>query len=164
MLSQYVGHSNWEAFVTEQAVSKESEKVPSTNRKWPWAVAAIVLAVVGISLVFPGTKANDYIFCFVDADDSTPIKQDIDIVILKNGESPQVFSADEKGCFKLNQAEKQVTLIVRTAYYQHDTIQRNLRSQNEPEEIRLKKDDYALMIHYFSTANLGRLEKKERNN
>ena len=106
------------------------------------------------------TQRSSYQFCFVDADDQTPISQPVDVWVLNSGESPQIMTSDSKGCVTLEMEEAEITLVIKTPYYQQDTIQRSLRRQNEPEVIRLKKDDYALMIHYFSTANLDDWKKR----
>jgi hypothetical protein len=50
---------------------------------------------------------------------------------------------------------------VQTPYYQTDTIQRVLDKFSLDEEIKLHANNYALMIHYFSTMNVTDWQKRK---
>ncbi|MCB0847553.1 MAG: hypothetical protein KDE26_30085 [Bacteroidetes bacterium] len=159
MLSQYAGYHNWEDFLGRHSLSENPVALPKTSHKSMALFGGLGLLII-FSLGYMMTQRSSYQFCFVDADDQTPISQPVDVWVLNSGESPQIMTSDSKGCVTLEMEEAEITLVIKTPYYQQDTIQRSLRRQNEPEVIRLKKDDYALMIHYFSTANLDDWKKR----
>jgi hypothetical protein len=108
--------------------------------------------------------ASDYEICFVDADSGEKIKdaESVEVIWLKDTESPISMMCDTKGCLKLTKAEGEVKLVVKAPYYRKDTLVRRLPNGMEGEQIALKTDDYALMIHLFSTANMKDW-KKRRN-
>jgi hypothetical protein len=53
--------------------------------------------------------------------------------------------------------------LVETPYYHTDTIVRTLNRYNRKENIKLKIDDYAVMIHYFSKNNVNDWLKRRKD-
>ncbi|MBL4577519.1 MAG: hypothetical protein JKX74_03545 [Flavobacteriales bacterium] len=47
-----------------------------------------------------------------------------------------------------------------SAYHKPDTITRHFSNRVPPETIKLKTDDYALMIHMFSNSNIDDWKKR----
>jgi hypothetical protein len=96
-------------------------------------------------------------FCLINADTRAPIKgQNIAIHQTEEGQSPRLFFADSvSACFSL-EAEKGAMLnfVVDAPYYHHQNISRKAENQTQAELIALRTDDYALMLHYFSTAKV----------
>ena len=52
--------------------------------------------------------------------------------------------------------------MINAPYYQSDTISRVIEDQYHQEIISLKKDDYALMIHFFSNSDFEGWEKRRK--
>ena len=105
-------------------------------------------------------RAQRYTFCFTDADTEESLRSRVEVTILYEGESPVTQKCDKGNCFDFKTKKKKVTLIAQAAYYQPDTIVRVLDKKNRRETIRLKTDDYALMIHYFSTSKMEDWKKR----
>ena len=51
-------------------------------------------------------------------------------------------------------------MVVNAPYYKTDTIERIIRKFERDEVIILRPDDYAMMIHYFSTMKVDDWEKR----
>ena len=108
-------------------------------------------------------KNQTYEFCFIDADTKEAVKNSsIEIQILHNNQSPEIISCDTNACFKTDNNEKKITFIVKAQYYKSDTISRFLNKKNKQETIKLKQDDYALLIHVFSTSKITDWEKQRK--
>ncbi|CAA6806308.1 MAG: Unknown protein [uncultured Aureispira sp.] len=160
LLARYVGAEDWQAFLSRVPIDAKpelvSKEVPRT-KKIPLKVLLLPLGILIIGgmflLVSFFNKQERYQFCIVDQDDELPIAyQNIEAFLLKEGESPLPLKIDSLGCLFIEASdEKLMTLKIQALYYQPMLIQRAFKSAKMQETIALKKDDYALMIHYFST-------------
>ncbi|MEZ4775481.1 MAG: hypothetical protein R3D00_20015 [Bacteroidia bacterium] len=169
MLSLYVGFPDWEAFVQSVAEAEGTEpqlRFPSSGTigSKPWSLISKLTAGIALIAVFALILANtirkaDYVFCFVDADEQKPVNG-VEVWILENQETPRAIAVDEKSCVKIAENRPEITFVVKAPYYRPDTIVRKSASHREPESIPLRKDDYALMLHYFSTDNLKDWKKR----
>jgi hypothetical protein len=178
MLSEYCGYKNWNDFLSskqedsstvipdlktttvedQNTVIKGESKKSSGQNTYLIALGAIILLVVTVISLIP-TNAHSYKCCFIDIDGYTPIKNKIRITILKEGESP-VFAETSNGCLELIEQSDKITFVITTPYFKPDTFKRILRKEVTEDKIQLKTDDYSLMIHYFSTANVEDWEKR----
>lgn len=178
LLSQYAGHANWKAFqhaerMNEQAAVPsiaEEEAISVLKRprkiaaKW-WGMGAIALGGMLIVALLGLTSQATYTFCFLDADTGKAIEAGEQIAVsrLIEGETPVVKYGNKQACIQIEaESGKMLELVVQAPYYQSDTIRRNYREGSHEETIRLKVDDYALMIHLFSTSNLKDWKKRRR--
>ena len=82
------------------------------------------------------------------------------MIILPETESPLHYLVQSDGCFRLKTDKSKIRMIVKSPYYQADTISRIVTKLNRDELIMLRPDDYALMIHYFSTMKIDDWEKR----
>lgn len=158
LLARYVGFEDWQAFL-----SSLEEKVENTetlieegirSKLQVWALPLGMLIVGGLFLLVSFfNKEIEYQFCIVDQDDGSPIAaKDIEVFLLKEGESPLSLVVDSTGCLSLRGVDKElIQLKIQALYYQPTLVSRSFDNRNGQEIIALKKDDYALMIHYFST-------------
>ena len=158
LLSRYVGFDSWKDFVDEQ-ISKEAipqkkeVKRPTKKMSFAWYYWLVLPLLLGIGYgIMPQEKT--YHFCFVDIDRKTPIQHTVDIEWLREGESSLFFSTDEGGCLSLSSSDAEIKFVVTSPYYHTDTIVRVL-NKDWDENIRLKTNDYALMIHILSTSNIS---------
>lgn len=180
LLSEYAGYRNWQEFVFKQANKEEPDiteekttpvavELPSKtsgSKVKPLVMAAMVIGLFSMAfLLFSQlSKTATYEICFVDADSGGKVRQaeKIELIWLKENESPITMACDEQGCVQLQEVSGEVTLVVKAPYYRKDTLTRILPNGMEGEEIALKTDDYALMIHLFSTANIKDWKKRRK--
>jgi hypothetical protein len=162
MLSKYAGYSNWDDFRFKNSVQVPlAEKVKLINNifiKIPVLLLIITLILVVVYNLF---NTQTYRFSFVDADTGEPIvNSNIRIDVLQKDESPVNYECGEDGNFDLKTDESRIKMIVRSPYYQGDTIDRILKKFNHKEQIRLQADPYALMLRYFSTTDVKAWQKR----
>lgn len=151
ILSEYVGAGNWQQFLEANITKDQEGEEPS--RKLALTVAGvIILLLLAVYALLPKTK--EYRFCFIDKDVNLPITTSLEIQIIKKGESPVYFNTAENGCFSYKSKDKMIQFIVESPYYKSDTITRYYQSENNAEDVKLAADEYALILHYFSTNNV----------
>ncbi len=170
LLSQFLGFSDWEKFKIEHQIEVEVKKIIDTRNdeiftlpsKKKLAFLAFVILLI-VWLIFSFIRKNDDTcqFCFEDGDTHQLIESEsIEIQIFQKGESPIIQRTNAQGCFNWKLKSEKITFTFNAPYYHSDTITRMVKNQNYKEIISLKKDDYALMIHFFSTANFEDWEKR----
>lgn len=176
MLSAYAGYQDWRdftnkkgSFTNEKAAGevkneektrdepkRERETVKTQgkfSRKYlQGSLLGIALILLTILVISNGKKT--YHCCFTDLNGRAPVSNaKLEVKLMKAGESPVVIKCDDHGCFELKTNQDQLKFLVSSPYYKPDTITRVLEKDLN-EEIKLQTNDYALMIHYFSTAKL----------
>ena len=173
MLSAFIGYENWEAFVErayekrKQTVEQEAiqvlteKSVKPASKKMFVLVGVIIAMVLLLGFLFL-QKTNVYTVCFVDGDVGKAIEGAIEVTVFKEGESPVIRNTDEQGCIHFDESGDMIRFSVIAPYYKRDTIVRSLLHAEKSEVIKLRKDDFALMIHLFSTNNLKDWEKRRK--
>lgn len=159
LLARYVGAEDWPTFLSSVATDSKPKESFTTVQTAQWKPPAFLLPL-GV-LIMGGMfllvsffyKTERYEFCIVDQDDGMPIAaENVEVFLLKEGESPLPLKIDSLACFQVETSEEiLLTLKIQALYYQPIQIQRSSKTAKAQEKIALKKDDYALMIHYFST-------------
>lgn len=192
MLSAYAGFKDWQDFLfnlrggpeTKESEAPDTEETgqirpadqngrpeppsatePRSRRigKRSVLIAASVLAAVVLTLFLAMKSNTTYTFCFVDADQGHQIAdQKIEITILMENESPIVQTADDSGCFQYQTRAEKIRFVVNSPYYKADTVTRFLDKEKTTEQIKLETDDYALMIHLFSTSKVQDWRKRRK--
>lgn len=174
MLSEYAGYKNWSDFVgTKQNIvlhdrvsenqKEASQEKKSTKRsslpKYVMVFAGIAILAFVVKLLLSQTMYI-YKFHFVDIDGNTPVKNKIRVIILRDGESPVFAQTNAEGVLEVNEQSKKLKFVISTPYFRPDTFVRVLNKDELEEKLRLRTDDYALMIHYFSKSNIKDWEKR----
>lgn len=165
ILCEYAGYQNWNELTSSFKINNEPSKVKlkSSKRIISLLLAGLIIliAIVGYQL-YP--KKSIYKFCFIDANLKAPIKDSpIWVVKINKDESPFITKCDSNGCFKFETHEERIQFIVRSPYYKTDTITRILHNKSVNEEqIQLKTNDYALMIHMFSKSKVTNWRKRRK--
>ena len=172
LLSQFLGFSDWENFKNEQQIQVEKEqKLELKNEpnstffslKKTAIFASMFLGVALLVFSFFDKKNDACQFCFEDADTHELIKnQELEIEIFQEGESSVFQNTNAQGCFKWPTKSDKISFAINAPYYHSDTISRVIKNQNHEEIISLKKDDYALMIHFFSNSDFEGWEKRRQ--
>ena len=177
MLSSYAGYQDWRDFTNQKSsftqektaveVKEEAKtivepekaiEIPKTvnksSKKYLICIlSGVALLVILKMLFFTGNKT--YHCCFTDLNGKALVSNaKPEVKWIKPGESPVIIKCDEQGCFDVKTSEDQLRFIVNSPYYKPDTIIRRLE-KDLSEEVKLQTNDYALMIHYFSTAKLN---------
>lgn len=176
LLAAYVGVENWDAFVyeankndhipleqeTEQAPEELKMAVKKTALNLWGIIFGLFFIVIIMVLVSFFNKEEVYQFCVVDTDSGLPIvSKEVQVYWLRPKESPMPLKVDSMSCIQLPSHQKEpIQLRIQALYYHPTTITRTITDTENTETIALKKDDYALMIHYFSTNNMDDWNKR----
>ena len=132
----------------------------SLVKKYIWlGISAILAILVGLLIFKDEIFSNKYYYSFIDADRNSKINAELQVQILKENESPILYVAKPNEPFVYTTQSKTLTMVVSSPYYKTDTIQRNLETAPEAENIELKPNDYAIMLFYYSKS-LTDLKKK----
>lgn len=173
MLAQYVGYAGWQDFMFQEAkdthhaskINPFQNKLTETRNSKRYFL--FIIAILGISSSFWSLNflAKGYTFevqfCFQDADTEKVIQKDIDIWVLNKRESPKLHKT-KNGCTKIKTTDPTLTFVVKAPYYKTDTITRALAKGQASEVIKLKKDDYALLIQLIAKHGTNEAEKEQR--
>lgn len=174
LLSEYTGYKDWDDFKSNKGdpdkgqVNKirdglQGNKKSSRTKKW---AVAFLLLVTAVAMYLINDNMNSkpvYKFKFVDADNNMPITQSqIQITILREGESPISAVCDSTGCFEIQESVEKIVFVVAAPYYKTDTVVRNIIFSEGSETVKLRTDDYALMIHVFSNSKVKDWEKRRQ--
>ena len=176
MLSQYAGYADWRDFTSRQPdftritaeAPADADDAPSSLPLPPAENAAtaagkprrrwlIVLAVCMVPvLLYPLLKKHykTYRGCIVAQNGELLRKARPEVHWLKAQESPVTVACDSNGCFTIRTTEEQLRFSVSSPYYWPDTVTRTLEEPYTEEQVRLRSNDYALMIHYFSASDM----------
>jgi hypothetical protein len=162
LLCRYSGYTGWDDFVFKNQSKISSFMVADKSNRVFILVPLLVLFILAITFfIYKILITKEYRFCFVDSYDFTPIASDkTQIDLLNDDESPRIYLSDTTGCAVIRTDKRKIRFVVRSPYYKTDTIERILKKFNRTETVALKTNDYALMIHYFSTANVNDWKKR----
>lgn len=140
--------------------TQDSKSAFTVIKKYVWLGISILLAVaVGLLIFKDELFSKKYYYSFIDADRNSKINAELQVQILKENESPILYSAKPNEPFVYTTKSKDLTMVVSSPYYRTDTIQRNLETAPEAENIELKPNDYAIMLFYYSKS-ITDLKKK----
>ncbi|MBN1198543.1 MAG: hypothetical protein JXA23_04255 [Bacteroidales bacterium] len=156
LLSRYAGYQGWDDFkFRNRSASKGSPSLRKTNRVFILIPLLTVAILALLFIVFDIYNTHSYRFCFYDADTREPIAGNIiEVTWLHPDESPVNFLCGPDGCLELKTRNVSVQLVIKTPYYYTDTVVRILDRYKKEEMVRLRPNNYALMIHYFSRMNV----------
>ena len=134
-------------------------------KKYLWIGISVVLAVIIAVLGFKDELfSKKFYYSFIDADRNSRINAELQVQILKEDESPILYIAKPNEPFVYTTKSKHLTMVVSSPYYRTDTIQRNLETAPEAENIELKPNDYAIMLFYYSKSLKDLKRKRETLN
>ncbi|MEM1216691.1 MAG: hypothetical protein AAGJ82_13440 [Bacteroidota bacterium] len=151
LLARFVGADSWAAYAG-QVAAKSKPSVHTSN--WPrwWWLVPVLLIILGWRWAM-WEQPMDLYLQFVDALRQVPITEtNVQVQVVTPDQQTELFFSNEQGQVILPEVADVVTIYTQAAYYLPDTLQ--LRPQTEEHLVALQSDDYALMIHYFSTAKV----------
>lgn len=169
--------SNLQKNNTDNQIIKEKEQIFSTYdtseekstfsivKKYIWlGISGILAILVGLLGFKDELFSRKFYYSFVDADRNSKINAELQVQILKQDESPILYTAKPNEPFVYTTKSKTLTMVVSSPYYRTDTIQRNLETAPEAETIELKPNDYAIMLFYYSKSIKDLKRKRESLN
>ncbi len=157
LLSAYVGYANWNEFKAKNSDPALLNNKSKSYRKYYWLLFIPFIIVIA----FFWETDNTFHFCLVDEDKNEPISSAADITILQYGQSPLYMKTDSLGCFTFETEEKTIRFVVQSPYHKTDTITRHIDTGNNPV-VKLRTDDYALMLQYYSNGNTTDWKKRRQ--
>lgn len=176
-LETEVDNSNLQKSTTEnQIVSKKSETFDTYDtseqkstfsivKKYIWlGISGILAILVGLLGFKDELFSKKFTYSFIDADRNSRINAELQVQILKENESPILYSAKPNEPFVYTTKSKNLIMVVSSPYYRTDTIRRNLEAAPEAENIELKPNDYAIMLFYYSKSIKDLKRKRESLN
>lgn len=162
LLSRYAGYANWDDFKFRNNPTPVTlGPAKKANRVFIIVPILVVIILALLLVLYKFFQTREYKFCFYDADTKEPVTNSIiEVTLLRDHESPVNILCSNGGCFRLKTENTHIKFIVQTPYYQTDTIIRVLDKFNLEEQIKLRANNYALMIHYFSNMNVKDWQKR----
>lgn len=162
LLSKYAGYTNWDDFKYKNTIPDKAVDATKEANKYFIYIPVLVIIILGIFVVlFKMMSSGEYKFQFYDADTRQPVVNTIiEVKVLYEGESPVNYLCGSDGSFKVKTDKANIRFVVKSPYYQSDTIFRLLDKFNRNESIQLRPDNYALMIQYFSSMNVKDWQKR----
>lgn len=143
--------------IKENAVALPNvETPPSASRKNllkknAWAiVTTILIAVTGVLGFKDEIFSKTYKYCFIDKDRSVNVINTLDIMVIKENESPIMYKIKPGECFLYSTKDKNLKMRISAPFYEPLEVNRNLENAPEEEKIELKPDDYKMAAYYFS--------------
>lgn len=134
----------------------ETKSIPLKNSKkryWVTSIVSIlILVILGLIVYYFFFYQRTYEFCFIDSDRNTPIKDPIEITILRQGFTPLQLVTNN-GCIEFNSMEDTLQMYVSSPYHKLDTFKINLHQYQNQENIRLEPDDYKVMLRHYSKSS-----------
>ena len=143
----------------------ENKSTFSLVKKYIWLGISAILAILAGLLGFKDEIfSKKYYYSFIDADRNSKINAELQVQILKENETPIPYVAKPNEPFVYTTKSKSLTMVVSSPFYRTDTIQRNLETAPEAENIELKTNDYAIMLFYYSKSIKDLKKKRESLN
>ena len=156
LLARFVGFPSWEAFL----YTREQQ---TSHKRRGWIVAAALIAILLTSAAFrwwPSTE-NSVTLCFYDALRRTPIT-DVEVGVSISYASLKAMQAVKPGevCITFPNVSQNAQILCSARYYHSDTILIDKDDLPIKQDVYLRTDDYALMIHYFSNSKVQDWKKR----
>lgn len=145
--------------------TSEQKSTLSLVKKYIWlGISGILAILVGLLGFKDELFSKKFYYSFIDADRNSKINAELQVQILKDNESPILYTAKPNEAFVYTTKSKSLTMVVSSPYYRTDTITRNLETAPEAENIELKPNDYAIMLFYYSKSLKDLKRKRETLN
>lgn len=137
-----------------------AQKPKNFVKQYLWlGISAILAIAVGLLGFKDELFSKKYTYSFVDADRNSKINTELQVKIMKKGESPIIYIAKPGEKFVYTTKSNSLKMLVSSPYYKTQEITRNLDTAPEEEKIELIPNDYAIMLFYYSKS-LTDLKKK----
>ncbi|PTT40754.1 hypothetical protein DBR28_05215, partial [Chryseobacterium sp. HMWF028] len=92
--------------------------------------------------------------CFIDKDRGVSVINTLEIMVVKENESPLMYKIKPGECFYYSTKDKNLKMRISAPFYEPLEVNRNLENAPEEEKIELKPDDYKMAVYYFSIKDI----------
>ena len=146
--------------IQNKAVTNEieiSSAPPKKNffKKNAWALVTSVLITITGLLGFKDVLfSKTYKYCFIDKDRGVSVINTLEIMVVKENESPLMYKIKPGECFYYSTKDKNLKMRISAPFYEPLEVNRNLENAPEEEKIELKPDDYKMAAYYFSIKDI----------
>lgn len=124
-------------------------------RKNAWALVTSVLITITGLLGFKDVLfSKTYKYCFIDKDRGVSVINTLEIMVVKENESPLMYKIKPGECFYYSTKDKNLKMRISAPFYEPLEVNRNLENAPEEEKIELKPDDYKMAAYYFSIKDI----------
>lgn len=124
-------------------------------KKNAWAlITSILIAITGLLGFKDVLFSKTYTYCFIDKDRGVSVINTLDIMVIKENESPLMYKIKPGECFSYSTKDKNLKMKISAAFYEPLDVNRNLENAPEEEKIELKPDDYKMAAYYFSRKDI----------
>ncbi|WP_079240213.1 hypothetical protein [Chryseobacterium indologenes] len=134
-----------------------SSVLPKKNffKKNAWALITSVLITITGLLGFKDVLfSKTYKYCFIDKDRGVSVINTLEIMVVKENESPLMYKIKPGECFYYSTKDKNLKMRISAPFYEPLEVNRNLENAPEEEKIELKPDDYKMAVYYFSIKDI----------
>jgi hypothetical protein len=136
----------------------EISSVPSKKsffKKNAWALVTSVLITITGLLGFKDVLfSKTYKYCFIDKDRGVSVINTLEIMVVKENESPLMYKIKPGDCFYYSTKDKNLKMRISAPFYEPLEVNRSLENAPEEEKIELKPDDYKMAVYYFSIKDI----------
>ncbi|RXM51966.1 MULTISPECIES: hypothetical protein [unclassified Chryseobacterium] len=124
-------------------------------KKNAWAlITSVLIAITGLLGFKDVLFSKTYTYCFIDKDRGVSVINTLDIMVIKENESPLMYKIKPGECFSYSTKDKNLKMKISAAFYEPLEVNRNLENAPEEEKIELKPDDYKMAAYYFSRKDI----------
>jgi hypothetical protein len=124
-------------------------------KKNAWALVTSVLITITGLLGFKDVLfSKTYKYCFIDKDRGVSVINTLEIMVVKENESPLMYKIKPGECFYYSTKDKNLKMRISAPFYEPLEVNRNLENAPEEEKIELKPDDYKMAVYYFSIKDI----------
>ncbi len=142
------------ATTNETAISSVPPK-KNFFKKNAWALVTLVLITITGLLGFKDVLfSKTYKYCFIDKDRGVSVINTLEIMVVKENESPLMYKIKPGECFYYSTKDKNLKMRISAPFYEPLEVNRNLENAPEEEKIELKPDDYKMAVYYFSIKDI----------
>ncbi|RQO39059.1 hypothetical protein DBR39_08670 [Chryseobacterium sp. KBW03] len=136
----------------------EISLIPSKKnffKKNAWALVTSVLITITGLLGFKDVLfSKTYKYCFIDKDRGVSVINTLEIMVVKENESPLMYKIKPGDCFYYSTKDKNLKMRISAPFYEPLEVNRSLENAPEEEKIELKPDDYKMAVYYFSIKDI----------
>lgn len=124
-------------------------------KKNAWAlVTSVLITITGILGFKDVLFLKTYKYCFIDKDRGVSVINTLEIMVVKENESPLMYKIKPGECFYYSTKDKNLKMRISAPFYEPLEVNRNLENAPEEEKIELKPDDYKMAVYYFSIKDI----------
>jgi len=166
LLCVYAGYKSWYDFkeknksidkkinvddISEKQLNKQKLNIQKTIKRYLWVSFSLFLSfLIVIFSLYDTLFAKTYTFEFMDADRGWLVQSDVEVMVLKQGESPLSYRVKPSEKFIYKTRDKTLKMVFKSVFYKTDTVIRKLRNAPKTEIIMLKPNEYNMMLYSYS--------------